>query len=329
MNKQEFLHPDYPNGIYHYDTPMIGGIRQYLQIRGQDRSNPVLLFLHGGPGGALSGISPIIHAGWEARFTVVNWDQRGAGKTCSINRTQAAQVGETGTMEDYVRDIDEVIAYLHTVLDFDKLILMGFSWGSAIGAEYAMRHPEQLRCYIGAGQYVHYRTGILRTCEKLLRMIPAGSADAKKVQKLIADMPENPKWDRKLMWSMRHFNPLCGKYIMKHARRTPITAILHSPIWTLQDKLHAVIADSKALARSQQSMIECDLRQGLEFGVPVLFAFGAEETVCPPEALDFEGVTAPHKQLAVIPQAAHCCFFDQPEAFMRIMEGFLDSLSAY
>ncbi len=323
MNRNELLHPNHPNGIYLYETPMIGGIRQYLQIRGQDRRNPVLLFLHGGPGAAMSGITHIVHAGWEEHFTVVNWDQRGAAKTHTANKGRAAEIGKTGTMDDFVRDIDEIIAWLHTVLDFDKLILMGFSWGSAIGAEYAMRHPEHLHCFVSVGQYVHYSTGIRLTCEKLLRLIPEGSADAKKVHKLLADIPENPRWDSHLMRIMRNFNPLCGKYIMKHAKRTPIPEVLRSPFCNLREKWLATVPDSRALARSVQTMIECDYRRGMTFALPVLFVFGEEETVCPPEALDWALVTAPRKQRCVIPNAAHACFFDQPEAFLKVMGEFL------
>lgn len=329
MKRNELLHPDHPNGIYLYETPMIGGIPQYVQIRGQDRSNPVLLFLHGGPGGALSGITHIVHAGWEERFTVVNWDQRGAGKTHTLNRKHSKEIGKTGTMEDFTRDIHEIIAYLHTVLDFEKLILMGFSWGSAISAEYAKRYPEDLQCLINVGQYVHYSSGILLTCEKLLRIIPEGSADAGKVRKIIDEMPAQPQWNRELMWIMRNFNPLCGKYIMKHAKRTPIPEVLRSPFWTLREKWITTIPDSRALERSFRTMLEYDFRQNLHFKVPVLFVFGEEETVCPSELVQecFDEITAPEKHVLIIPKAAHCCFFDQPEAFRRGMEEFLSRQS--
>lgn len=325
MNKNEFLHPNQPDGIYRYEMPMIGGIPQYVQIRGTNKNNPVLLFLHGGPGGALSGVTHILHAGWEERFTVVNWDQRGAGRTAVYNRKRAAEIGKTGSMEDYVQDIGEVIAYLHTVLDFDKLILCGFSWGTMIGAEYAKQHPEELLCYVGIGQCVNYRDGVLCTCEKLLRIIPKDSADAKKVQKLIADMPENPKWDQKLMWSMRSFNPLCGKYIIKHAKRTPMLKILRSPLWNLHEKIRSTIPDSKALARSYRTMLEYDFRQNLHFSVPVLFVSGEEESVCPSELVQecMDMLTAPEKRVAIIPKAAHGCFFDQPEQFRQVLDEFL------
>lgn len=325
MNKKEILYPDHPNGIYLYETPMIGGIRQYIQIRGQDKNNPVVLFLHGGPGGALSGVTHILHAGWEERFTVVNWDQRGSGRSYTANRGRIREIGKTGTIEDYVRDIDEIIAYLHTVLDFDKLILMGFSWGTLIGVEYAKRHPENLRCCISIGQYVHYSSGILLTCEKLLRLIPEGSADARKVKKIIEQMPEHPRWDRKLMMIMRHFTPLCGKYIVKHAKQTPILEVLRSPFWNLREKWISTVPDSRAFACTLRTMMDYDFRQEPEFAVPMLFVFGEEETVCPMELVrdSFAEITATRKQIAVIPEASHACFFDQPERFWEAVEGFL------
>ena len=79
--KNQVLFPDNKNGIYMYEYPMINGIRQYVQIRGKDKNNPILLFVHGGPGGSLAGICETVQAGWEEKFTVVNWDQRNTCKT--------------------------------------------------------------------------------------------------------------------------------------------------------------------------------------------------------------------------------------------------------
>lgn len=178
--KNNVLHPDNKNGIYLYEYPVINGIKQYIQIRGTDRKNPLLLFIHGGPGASLAGLCHIMQAEWEKKFTVVNWDQRNTCKTYYANKENAAEIAKTGTIEDYVKDIDDIISYLHTVYDFDKLILMGFSWGSAVGAEYAKRHPEKLSCYIGAGQFINYREGVLTVCDKMLRLAPKNSPDEKK-----------------------------------------------------------------------------------------------------------------------------------------------------
>jgi hypothetical protein len=68
-----------PNGIDEAMFAPIGGIEQWITIRGWDRNNPVLLYVDGGPGGATSPFN--VFSRWEKVFTVVQWDQRGAGKT--------------------------------------------------------------------------------------------------------------------------------------------------------------------------------------------------------------------------------------------------------
>lgn len=75
MNKSKknvVLYPDNKKGIYSYEYPIINGIKQYIQIRGMDKKNPLLLFLHGGPGSSLAGLCHVLQAGWEEYFTVVN-----------------------------------------------------------------------------------------------------------------------------------------------------------------------------------------------------------------------------------------------------------------
>ncbi len=321
--QQAILYPDHPDGIYRYELPVIGGIRQYIQIRGRDKQNPVLLFLHGGPAAALSGVTHVLHSGWEDHFTVVNWDQRNAGRTYFANKERAKEISKTGTMDDFVQDIHEIIAYLHTVLDFEKIILMGFSWGTAIGAEYAGRHPENLHCFVSVGQLVNYRDGVTFTCEKLLTLAPEGSADKQKAQQILNEMPDTFDWN-KMQW-MRNFMPLCGKYIIKHAKRTPPMKILRSPFWSFRERLASMIPNYAVQEQPMMTMLRYDFRENLQFEVPVLFLFGEEETVCPSELVRkcFAEITAPEKQLTVIPEAAHCCFYDQPEKFMTVLTGFL------
>ena len=79
--KQEILQCYTEKGICLYETPEINGIRQYIQIRGADKKAPLMLFLHGGPGGSMAGLCHVMQPEWEHHFTVVNWDQRNACKT--------------------------------------------------------------------------------------------------------------------------------------------------------------------------------------------------------------------------------------------------------
>lgn len=326
--KNNVLHPDNKNGIYLYEYPVINGIKQYIQVRGTDRKNPLLLFIHGGPGASLAGLCHIMQAELEKKFTVVNWDQRNTCKTYFANKEKATEISKTGTIEDYINDIDDIVSYLHTVYEFDKLILMGFSWGSAIGAEYAKRHSENLSCYIGAGQFINYREGVMTVCDKMLRLVPENSPDEKKIRNIIDNFPQKPIWNNELTGLMRYYPVLASKYIAKHAKHLPLGKIFNSPFMNFKEKKSAIIPNTKMLEKSYETMLGYDFRNNLHFDVPVIFIYGDEENICPPEMLNacFDDINAPKKQIEIIPQASHCCFFDQPDLFINALCSFVNNI---
>jgi pimeloyl-ACP methyl ester carboxylesterase len=131
----------------------VGGIKQWISVRGRDRRNPILLFVHGGPGSPMMPASWFWQTPWEEYFTVVQWDQRGAGKTGASN--DPAKVGPTITVDRMTADGEEVIQYLRATYHQDKIFLLGHSWGTIIGVNVAQRHPEWLYAYIGMGQAVY------------------------------------------------------------------------------------------------------------------------------------------------------------------------------
>lgn len=139
-----------PNGIEEAKMLRIGGIDQYVTIRGRDRRNPVLLVLHGGPGYVETPMSWWYAHEWEEYFTVVEWDQRGAGRTYLDNDPKT--VAPTMTPQRFNDDVDEMVQWLRKDLDKSKIFVIGHSWGSYLGEELARRHPEWLYAYIGVGQ---------------------------------------------------------------------------------------------------------------------------------------------------------------------------------
>jgi len=142
-----------PDGIERNETVRIGGIDQFVSMRGADRCNPVLLFIHGGPGFPTAPIAWWGTRGLEEYFTVVHWDQRGAGKTYLINDPKL--VAPTIKPERFVDDIEEVVAWLRKEMSKEKVFVLATSWGSYIGLEFARRRPEWLHAYIGMGQAVN------------------------------------------------------------------------------------------------------------------------------------------------------------------------------
>lgn len=99
-----------PNGVECLEKVRIGGIEQWVSVRGTDKRNPVLLFIHGGPGYVSIPMSWWFSRGWEEYFTVVQWDQRGAGKTYLINDPKS--VAPTLTLERMVADTEEMISWV-------------------------------------------------------------------------------------------------------------------------------------------------------------------------------------------------------------------------
>ena len=322
--KQEILQCYTEKGICLYETPEINGIRQYIQIRGADKNAPLMLFLHGGPGGSMAGLCHVMQPEWEHHFTVVNWDQRNACKTYLANKSNAAAISQSGTLEDYMADIDAVIAYLHTVYDFEKIILMGFSWGSLIGAEYAKRYGETVSHYIGVGQFIHYIDGLHYSCEWLRKVVKDAPADVEKINAFENSIPDPPKMTPAFMNFLQVFSMLGAKYIAKDGRAFPIKSLLTSPFLRFGEKMAMVHGNPKLFSGTYQTMLSHDFRNNLHFDMPVMFVSGDEDFVCPNELLaqHFGQITAPQKKNVVISKATHTCFYDQPTAFLDTIIDF-------
>jgi pimeloyl-ACP methyl ester carboxylesterase len=123
-----------PDGIDEMVKVRIGGIDQWLSIRGKDRRNPILLFLHGGPASPAMPEAYTFQTPWEDYFTVVQWDQRGAGKTYAANSEQA--MVSRMTIEGMTDDAAQVTEYLRQHYGKQKIFLLGHSWGTVLGVHW-------------------------------------------------------------------------------------------------------------------------------------------------------------------------------------------------
>jgi len=147
---------DASNSIDETGFVQIGGIDQWIAIQGENRNNPVILFLHGGPGEAQSPFLDQFKP-WQRDFTVVNWDQRGAGKTFGRNGVTTPGM----TPECFVEDVCEVAAHVCARLGQKKVILVGQSFGSLLGVQAIKLRPELFHAYVGTAQAVSIRESFL------------------------------------------------------------------------------------------------------------------------------------------------------------------------
>ena len=135
-------------GINEFMYVDINGSRQWISIYGQNKDNPVLLYLHGGPGSATSLYDYAFTRKWSDVYTVVTWDQRGCGKSYDKAHKQ------TITAEIMMQDGKAMTEFLRDHLQVDKITLLGHSWGSLLGANLVLAYPEYYDAFIGTGQVV-------------------------------------------------------------------------------------------------------------------------------------------------------------------------------
>lgn len=127
----------------------INGTQQWISIYGEDINNPVLLYLHGGPGSSTSAYDYAFTREWADVYTVVTWDQRNCGKSYEKSQNDTEL-----TYELMMSDGLEMTKFLIDYLGKEKITILGHSWGTYYGCNLVLTYPEYYDCYIGTGQLV-------------------------------------------------------------------------------------------------------------------------------------------------------------------------------
>jgi len=311
-----------PTGVDEAEFVSINGLDQWITIRGQDRRKPVVLILHGGPGQAQSHLIQRM-APMERDFVVVQWDQRGAGKTLA----HAGGLVDTAVdLKTMVSDGLAVTEYLRRHLHRDRIVLLGFSWGSRLGVEMAQARPSDYAAYVGTGQAA--ATQALSDAwvyEHLLeRATAAGDAKGLADLREAGPPPWKPEASQK---AYRASAPYRGPEVsLAEGAKAAFTA----PHWT--------VADVQALARGRSAykatQLERDLSVfdqgtfGESFAVPVIVIDGAEDltTPAPLAAAWVRRVRAPKTAFAVIPDAGHQAMITHNAAFSEALKEKLSAL---
>ena len=294
----------------------IGGIEQWITIRGQDRANPVLLFLHGGPGDVTSCWTFSLFAPWEKYFTVVQWDQRGAGRTLEKS---GPSIAPTLTVERIAQDGIELSEYLRKQLAKDKIILVAHSFGSIIGLQMVHKRPDLFFAYVGTGQ-VADETKTSEVAYSALLQHAHAVDNQEAISELTSIGP--PPWNSSSVgygvlreWANR----------FEHADDFiygTIGLTLVAPGCSVSDINESVAGQILSGARLvPQSLSSGPKQLGLTFSVPIFFFQGAEDFTTPTAlARSYLGaIRAPEKAFVTIPDAGHFAVFMRPDQFLAIL----------
>lgn len=294
----------------------IGGIEQWVVIRGENRTNPILLYVDGGPGGATSPFGVFAHWGWEKSFTVVQWDQRGAGKT----RTRSGPVGPDATIERMAQDGIEVAAYALSRLHQRKLILVGASWGSALGVMMARARADLFFAYVGTGQVSDVSRGERLGYERVLAKARA-RGDAKALAQLLAVGP--PPYHRiQDFFTERQW--VNGYESGGPDRGGLVEALLFAPRYSLHDAYSWVAGFLEENRHFFGPTMDAPFehidffKTARDFDIPVFVIEGADDDTEPAELARayVEAIRAPEKHFIAVPGAGHSVSMSHGDAFL-------------
>jgi len=309
-------------GIAESGYIQIGGIGQWIQVRGEDRANPVLLFLHGS-GMTMTPFTPV-YRDWEKHFTVVQWDRRGTGKTLRRNRGDSDRL----TFDLMAADGIEVAEYLCQRLNTDKVILLGHSQGTIVGVMMAQRRPDLFHAYVGTGQIADMarnEAGSYPLAVQRARASGRGKA-VRELQKIGAPpYPAARTWLIKQRWSF-DTDPELRAWGKKSLRM-----LLTAPDMSLRDIYRFNLAFTFYPQPLYEETMRWDARQhGTRFAVPFFLLHGdADQHTLTNLAREyFAAVEAPSKDLALLPGGGHCAVLMQPATFLTELRARLDPLTA-
>lgn len=308
------IHIEAPNGIESLELVSLGGLEQWVKLRGHDVDNPVLLFLHGGPGMPEMAVSHLFDLELEKHFTVVHWDQRAAGKT----RRQGFDEADL-RVPVFVDDALALVNHLRARFDKDKIYLVGHSWGTMIGTLAVRDHPELFHAYVGVGQLTNLTDNEVVGLEYVRRRAREEGNDAALAELEGLSPPYTDDMDE--MSIQRKWLYIYGGGLRGMGFDELALAYLTSPDYSLLD-LVAMLKSLSAAKVMWPEMATYDfLTDALEFEVPVYFFAGRHDYNTPSELAEkyLEMLDAPHKEMVWFENSAHLMNASDPDHYQDML----------
>jgi pimeloyl-ACP methyl ester carboxylesterase len=306
-----------PGSIASLEPVALGGMTQWLLIRGQQRSLPILLWLHGGPGGAQIGWARTFQRELEEHFVVVNWDQRGAG--LSYSRKMPA---DALTLEQFTRDIIDLANHLRERFARPRIYLVGHSWGSVLGLLAAQQAPECFQVFVGVGQIVRQDESARLAWQWALQTARE-RGDRKAIQQLEQlGSPPYPDGKRSIRQLNRWTDRFRGQWHSGPINQAMSKPFLRSTEYTLWDKMRYFRGVAFSQRQVREKMTGVNLMERVpQVEVPVYFCMGRHDHVASTTLAQeyFDQLGAPKKTWIWFEESAHYPPFEEPEAFVKVL----------
>lgn len=299
----------------------IGGLEQYVIIRGASAGKPVMLFIHGGPGSPELAFIEELNPDIENDFIMVYWEQRGAGKSYSKDVPP-----ETMTLEQFIADTREMSEYLIKRFDRNKIFIMGHSWGSLLGILTAHQHPTLYYAYFGIGQVAKQLEGEKISLEWVKEQArERNDQDAIKALSELAfpDLDASDSTWLDYLLKQRMYVAKFGGSMRNITGMWPmIKMLINAKEYTLAEKVNYMEGSLFSLNHLWREVVEADLLPRIDsMQVPVYIFHGVHDYQTPYSiAKDFyDQLKAPEKELFTFENSAHAPIVEEADKFNSIV----------
>ena len=306
----------------------VNGTTQHILIRGTDINNPILLFVHGGPGSSDMPLVRHFNAELEEHFVVVTWDQRGAGKSRSWFRNP-----DNMTVDQFVEDGIVVTQAVLERTGQEQLILVGHSWGTMLGTEMATRYPQYFSAYVGIGNIAHTAEGERLTYQFVWEEANT-RGDEKAIEALAAineppylTIEGNEEWLDDMLAERSYVNTYVPE-LFEHETPSYPWIYITTPEYSLLDTIQFLtggIPTSRELF--PQIMNSNYLENPPVFEMPVFLAQGVYDFNTPTVLAEefFDLIEAPSKEYHLFENSGHNPQFEESEVFNQWLVDLLSN----
>jgi pimeloyl-ACP methyl ester carboxylesterase len=307
-----------PGSIAILETVTLNGSRQWISIRGQDTTKPVLLFLAGGPGGSQLATERFALGELEKHFVVVNWEQPGAGKSFdAVDRSSL-------TPDRYIEDAHSIVVLLKERFGQEKVYVLGESWGSALGIMLVQRYPEDFQAFIGTGQMIAFLEADLM-CYQFALDWARERGDTNKVETLTRQGPP-PYYGpgtalKEAAYLMDTFNYMNANPAIADNGFSTFRD-LAAPEYGLYDKVSWFRGVLETLDVVYPQLWQVDFRQqATRLQVPIYFLIGRHDINAPTVLTEqyYAVLEAPHKEIVWFEHSGHTPWVSESDRFVQVM----------
>jgi pimeloyl-ACP methyl ester carboxylesterase len=298
------------NSISEYQMVTLGGVQQSILIRGSDRSNPILLYIHGGPGNPETSFIVSYQKEWEDYYTVVNWDQRGAGRSYNNEIDQ-----DMLTTDQICSDAIELTQYLKEQFQVDKIYIVAHSYGTYVGMKCIQQNPEDYYAYVGIGQIGNQQNNEEYLLSYAVQMAKEhNNEEALSELSTLGDLPYTKQdFGNKISLSRKWTTYYGGAiYGDSNTNRFNVEAIL-SPEYSLFDLIHYIKGVNLYYTDTENDharweLFNANLPEEIPtVDIPIYFIQGKNDFIVSFQACQeyYDKLQAPYKELIPIQNCAH------------------------